>query len=535
MNVIQGPDKGKKFDLAIGENIIGRSPDCAIFLSDKTVSRAHANLVARDGKWFLEDQGAANGTFINGVRINQPMVVNRGDQIRCGSTLLVFGGAPADAVPLDVDEDGNIVEAAIVASVPSSQDSVVIPTPEAGSEAIVILRIIYEFIKDVSSILDVDLCLRRTLDKVFEVIKADRGYVMLIDSDGKLHLKASRVTGKETDKRVPISRTIINEVVVKQVGVLSSNAMADKRFTAGKSVHNLSIRSAICVPIMGRDRAIGVIHVDCGVTQQTYSTEQLRVLTAIGYQTGMAIENVRLHQSAIQSERLAAVGETVAILSHHIKNILQALDASTEVVEKALGKDEFDKAKSAWPLVQRSLGRINGLILNMLMYSKHRQPSLGNVNLNSILKECVELITPQADERGVAVLTDLDELPPIPADGDGLHQAFLNLLSNALEAVQDKTGVISLASRFDTMQRMAVISFMDNGPGIPADEKDMIFAPFWSTKGQKGTGLGLAVAKKVIHEHHGIIELETKPGQGTTFTIHLPGMGKAPTETVSTV
>ena len=127
------------------------------------------------------------------------------------------------------------------------------------------------------------------------------------------------------DKRIPISRTIINEVIARQVGVLSSNAMSDKRFTSGKSVHDYGIRSAICVPIKGREKILGVIHVDCSVSDQTYSTEQLRLLTAIGYQTGLAVENVWLYESAVQSERLAATGETVAFLSHHIKNILQAM------------------------------------------------------------------------------------------------------------------------------------------------------------------------------------------------------------------
>jgi hypothetical protein len=133
--------------------------------------------------------------------------------------------------------------------------------------------------------------------------------------------------------QVPVSRTIINEVVTKQVGVLSSNAMSDKRFTSGKSVHNFGIRSAVCVPIKGRERILGVIHVDSSVSENTYTTEQLRLLTAIGYQAGLAIDNVVLHEAAVQSERLAAVGETAAFLSHHVKNLLQALQGGIDLVE----------------------------------------------------------------------------------------------------------------------------------------------------------------------------------------------------------
>lgn len=521
--VIQGPDKDRPFDLYDGENIIGRQ-NCAVKLTDKTVSRRHAKLTPRDGTWMIEDLGAANGTYLNGVKLGRPLLVNRGDQIRCGSTLLVFGGGRPTEPGLDLDENGSLIDAAIVATVPSNEDSVVIPTPEAGAEAIENIRILYDLIADVGSIFNIPLLLQKTLDKVFDVLRADRSYVMLIDDKGGISLAAARHSEDVPEAQIPISRTIINDVIAKQVGVLSSNAMSDKRFASGKSVHDFGIRSAICVPIKGRERVLGVIHVDCSVSEQTYSTEQLRLLTAIGYQTGLAIENVKLHESAVQSERLAAVGETVAFLSHHIKNILHALGAGVEVVEKGLESDDIAKAREAWPIVQRSLDRINGLILNMLAFSKHREPLFQNVNVNHVLAECIELVGRQADERQIALMSDLDEMPPIPADPAGLSQAFLNLLTNALDAVESNTGVITVASKYDSMHRNVVVRVIDNGSGIPDDQVDQIFTPFYSSKGQRGTGLGLAVAKKVFQEHHGKIVLATKVGEGTTFTITLPAM-----------
>jgi signal transduction histidine kinase len=312
--------------------------------------------------------------------------------------------------------------------------------------------------------------------------------------------------------------------MARQVGILSSNAMSDKRFTAGKSVHDYGIRSAICVPIKGRDKILGVIHVDCSVSDQTYSTEQLRLLTAMGYQTGLAVENVWLYESAVQSERLAATGETVAFLSHHIKNILQAMVAGMDVVEMGLKADDMTKAKGAWPIVQRNLGRVNDLILNMLMFSKNRQPLLEHVNINHVLTECIELVTPRADEKGIAVLSDLEELPPIPADLGGLQQAFLNLLTNAVDAVSEHTGVITVSSRYDARHKSVVVAVVDNGSGIPEDKLDQIFTPFFSAKGQQGTGLGLAVAQKVVKEHQGRIEVASKLREGTTFTVTLPAV-----------
>ncbi|MHC4295466.1 MAG: FHA domain-containing protein, partial [Planctomycetota bacterium] len=423
IQVIQGPDKGRSFELREGENIVGRQSQ-TVRLNDGTISRQHTRLILRNGQWTLEDLGSANGTYLNGTRLEEPAALNRGDQIRCGASLLVFGDDPITIPSVDVDEDGKLVDAAIVAKLPSNEDSIIIPTPEAGAQAIDNLRILYNLISEVSSIFNVDTLLQRTMDKIFEIVKADRGYILLIDPAGKLTCKASRLSINSTGAEIPISRTIINQVTKDEIGILSSNAMSDQRFTSGKSVHDFGIRSAICVPIKGRERILGIIHVDCNVSDHTYSTEQLRLLTAIGFQTGLAIENVQLYEQAVKGERLAAMGETVAYLSHHIKNILQALAGGIDLVEMGLNSDDLAKARDAWPIVQRNLQRTNDLILNMLAFSKDREPLLEQINLNHVLRECVDLQTPIADERGIALMSDLEDLPAMPADAAGLRQVF---------------------------------------------------------------------------------------------------------------
>ena len=530
VKVIQGPDNGRSFELLPEENGIGRQT-APVALTDGTVSRRHAQLMAQNGKWILADLGSANGTYLNGEKVTHPIEVHRGDQIRCGATLLVFSSvSTGPAASVDVDENGHLVDAAIVATVPSSEDSVLLPTPEAGAAAIDNLRILYDLIAEVGSYLNVDQLLGRILDKIFEIVTADRGYILLMedadDREGRsLAVKASRIAARNgKDEKAPISRTIINEVISKQVGVLSTNAMSDKRFAAGKSVHDFGIRSAICVPIKGRERILGVIHVDCGVSDHTYTTEQLRLLTAVGYQAGLAVENVRLYESALQSERLAAAGETVALLSHHIKNILQALGAGIDVVGMGLAGNDLRKARTAWPIVERNLGRINELILNMLAFSKDREPLRESVNVNHVIQECLDLAGPRADERSVALLSDLDDISPIPADAAGLHQAFLNLVHNALDAVEDKTGAVTVATCYDSANRQVVVSVMDNGRGIEPDRLDEIFTPFYSAKGQRGTGLGLTVARKIVQEHRGTVEVVSKVGEGTTFTVTLPAL-----------
>jgi len=524
LEVIQGPDKGRAFQLGAGETIIGRQSS-RVPLTDGTVSRRHTRLTQKDGIWQLEDLGSVNGTFVNGMRVTRTIRLHLGDQIRCGRTLMVFGsGIEGAAPPVDMDEDGKFLDAAIMATVPANEDSVIIPTPEAGAEAIDNLRILYNLSGEVASIFNLDQLIQRTLDMIFDVMEADRAFILLIGENGRLIPKAAKDRSDSPQPEFPISRTIINEVVSKEVGVLSSNAMRDKRFSSGKSVHDFGIRSAICVPIKGREKVLGVIYTDCNVSESTYSTEQLRLLTAIGHQTGLAIENLRLYEESVKTERLAAVGETVAALSHHIKNILQALGGGTELVEKALDAGQAGKAREAWPIVRRNLDQINAVMLNMLAFSKPRQPMLENLNVSHVIQECVDLVMSQADELGVALMTDLADLPPIPADAGGLHQLVLNLLTNALDAVRPQEGVITVSSELDTLNRQAIIRVADNGAGIAPDQIDKIFEVFHTTKGQKGTGLGLAVAKKVVDEHGGRIEVQSAPGKGTTFTVRLSAL-----------
>jgi adenylate cyclase len=227
LRIIQGPDKERSFELREGENLIGRQAEPAT-LRDGTVSRQHARLVVIEGRWTLEDLGSANGTFLNGVKVRSLTVVHPGDQIRCGSTILVFAGAGEQA-SVSLDENGSLVDAAIVATMPSNEDSVIIPTPEAGAQAIGNLRVLYDLVSEIGSIFNVDMLVRRTLDKIFDILPADRGYILLFENPeapgGKLTLRAFRHSGDQLAPKAPISRTIINEVVTKQVGVLDRKSV----------------------------------------------------------------------------------------------------------------------------------------------------------------------------------------------------------------------------------------------------------------------------------------------------------------------
>lgn len=549
--VLQGPDKGRRFELPDKPTLIGRESR-QLPLTDNTVSRRHCELrPEEDGQWLLRDLASSNGTWVNGQRVNNVTRLRLGDQVRVGRSLLVFGAQPgvtrtsSGNVSLAGAESG--MDSAIINTLPGNDDSVVLAVPEPAAAAMANLKILYRLSAALGSSFSIDQALEVVMDLVFEHVQADRGVILLRDGT-QLVPRVARV--REDDERSPedtrtgvaspaakiqASRTIINHVLETGEGVLSSNAMSDPRFSAGKSVHNLGIRSALCVPIRARkldhrlddpagaDEIVGVIYIDSSVKNYTYSADQLRLLSVIGMQAGLAVQNARLYQQGLTAERFAAIGETTAALSHSIKNILQALRGGADVVEMGLRSGNLVQAQKGWRVVDRNLERIYNLTMNLLAYSKKREPQLQLVNPRTLIDECLELVAPSANEKGVMAVADVDrDLPAVPLDPDGIHQVLMNLLNNALDAVEEKSGLIRVTCRYDAEARETVFEVIDNGPGVAETVRPHLFELFHSTKGNRGTGLGLAVAKKIVDEHEGSISVTSTPGEGTTFTVRLP-------------
>jgi signal transduction histidine kinase len=514
--------------------LIGRGSD-QVPLTDQTISRRHAELRREDGAWVLCDLNSANGTFVNGTRIRKPTRLKHGDQIKLGSTLLMYSGEdsieqlsganiPADLVTLDADQV--TVDSSVVASVPAAEDSAVMAAPDTAY-AVKSWKAVRELTDVIGSLLKPDRLLQRLMDIVFEQVPADRGVIFVRDEESEELLPAvvrfrSRKTRADARNVVSASRTIVDHVVRTHDGVLCSDAVSDERFAGGKSVQHLGRRSVICAPLMARERILGVIHLDCRSSEHSYNEHELRLITALGYQTGLAIENARLVQSQLERERLAATGETVAYLSHSIKNLLQGMRAGADVVQRGLDRRDFSVTSKGWRIVDRSLNSTYTLMLNMLAFSKQREPQLETLDVRDIVADVVELVREQADESAVTLLTEFEkEVPPISVDYDGVYQAVLNLISNALDVVPRGSGVIRVRVASEPIERRVIISVADNGPGVPETEREKVFEPFHSTKGHGGTGLGLAVVRKNVNELGGSVELKDSPEGGAEFVIRL--------------
>ncbi|MFQ5414001.1 MAG: ATP-binding protein [Phycisphaerae bacterium] len=537
LHVLQGPDKGRtypSFDEAV---VIGRHSD-QITLTDDSASRRHAELHPNCNSWILTDLNSSNGTYVNGRRLVSPTPLKHGDQIKVGCSLLVFSGQ--DAVEgfagphgvrdlVDLERGDGDTGSSILSAVAASDDSVILQPPETA-DAVAAWNVVYKIAEMIGTIESVDAFVEHVADIVLDHLIVDRLVVLMRPADGEeptAQVVRYRTKRRGRRPKIVTSHKIIKHVLDHREGVLCANAMTDDRFggdSSQDSIHRLGLRSVMCVPIPVRDDVYGVIHLDCSMSHHTYTQEQLRLVVAIGRLTGMAIENTRLLESRVRTERLAATGETVAYLSHHIRNILQGLQSGAEAVELGIRKGAMDTVRSGWAIVRRNLDRTLHLTTNMLTFSKDRRPRIETIQLNQIVREVLDLAQPRADERGVMLLSELEELPAIPLDQNGMHQVVHNVVVNAIEASPPLDGRVNIATTYDESAARVLLSISDNGGGIGEEHRERIFDAFHSSKGQGGTGLGLAAARKIVTELGGVIDVDTAPGEGTTFHIKLPAV-----------
>jgi signal transduction histidine kinase len=229
----------------------------------------------------------------------------------------------------------------------------------------------------------------------------------------------------------------------------------------------------------------------------------------------------------VEAERLAAVGQTVAGLAHAIKNITAGLTGGMYVLEKGIDLENRSYLSQGWQMIKGNVQKIKGMAVDLLNYAKEREPEVQLCDPNGPAREVYDLMLSRAAEMGVALkIAPAQSLPDAWFDREGIHRVLLNLVSNAIDACTD----ISCASKTCEVflrtlkpQGWAVeYQVTDNGCGMDEETRKKIFQIFFSTKGSRGTGLGLMIAKKIVDEHGGVIDLSSEQGSGTVFRVRLP-------------
>jgi two-component system, NtrC family, sensor kinase len=540
--VVRGANVGTHYLIRQARQRVGRDRHCEIHLDDTEASRVHAEINYEEDTFVLRDLGSSNGTFVNGNRVESHKLMV-GDRIQIGRQLMLFrmtfkppSNQPqgVDIVPSTNADSSQIVGRAGLE--PNLLDETNDWTNHIGarpkSDAKSHWEIMYRTSVAVSRTLDIDQLLHQILDLIFQWVECDRGCVMLTDHiTGELRpsCRRNRASGTSSN-RISISRTILDFVCKNDEGVLTNDACDDQRWDSSASIATGGIREAICVPMKGRYGNVGVIYIDTSISaarfarkeDRVFNEEHLKMLVAIGHQAALAIEDTTYYQSMVQSERLAIMGQTIATLSHHIKNIVQGLKGGGFLIDQGLLNQDWKVTQKGWAICERNHDRIESLVMDMLTMSKDRQPEWKRTDLRAIVSDVIESTTTRAIEKGVQLeWKPSDEAIELQLDGEAIHRAVLNLVGNAIDACSEKLdGVVTV--EINVSEGAAQVRVRDNGVGIAETEFGKIFSMFESSKGSRGTGLGLPVSLKIAKEHGGTIEVQSEKGNGTIFDLVLP-------------
>jgi len=226
-----------------------------------------------------------------------------------------------------------------------------------------------------------------------------------------------------------------------------------------------------------------------------------------------------LEKQIQHSDKLALIGQIAAGIAHEIGTPLNVISGNAEYIMMEMGENNPYKEELETIISQAE--RIANLIKQLLEFARPRKPNYTKVNVNNELHHVVELLKHQFEKSNIKLnLKFSEDIPSIYADCSQIHQVFLNIIVNAIQAI-NQNGVIEIETF--AKDGYVNIKFMDNGVGILPEHIHKIFEPFFTTKeAGKGTGLGLAVSKRIIDEHNGKIEVESTPGKGTVFTVKFP-------------
>lgn len=227
-----------------------------------------------------------------------------------------------------------------------------------------------------------------------------------------------------------------------------------------------------------------------------------------------------LTDQLIRADRLAAMGELTAGVAHEVRNPLGIIRASVQLMEES--GDNRATVHDAAEVIKHEIDRLDRVIKALLDFGRPSVPTMRPVELRRVLEEVVLFTRKFADRSHVEIVEEYaDDVPDVVGDPEQLKQVFVNLISNAVQAMSEEGGTLSVS--IGSEDEFVFARFSDTGPGIAADAVGRVFDPFYSTR-DDGTGLGLTIVHRIVDEHGGHIEVASDPGTGTAFTVHLPAL-----------
>lgn len=382
-----------------------------------------------------------------------------------------------------------------------------------------------------------------TLDDALKVITREAGVLMtakmasllMLDQTGQwLDLRAWYGAGPDyiAKPRLSVAESLLGVVVRRKKPLQVENVQISSRYQSVEVARREGLVSLLSVPLVFRSQAIGTLSVYTGALH-SFSNEEIRILSALADLSAVAIEKARLHERIValeeelrQNEKLSVIGLLAAEVAHEIRNPLTVMKMLYHSLDLRFPPDD-PRARDV-EVIGQKMDHLNKIVEHVLDLARSNDPQLAPVNLNQLLDDLRLLTRHKLTQQNVLLQRQLEpDLPLVQADATQLEQAFLNLTLNALEAMPNG-GQLTINSRLERRRTKAggsecvAIDFKDTGQGMTPEQQKRAFTSLLSTTKQKGTGLGLAIVSKIVEAHQGRIQVQSKPGRGTTITLILP-------------
>ena len=265
----------------------------------------------------------------------------------------------------------------------------------------------------------------------------------------------------------------------------------------------------------------------CSRGATKFTDEHLKLMIAIAHQAALAVEDTRYYSAMVQAERLAAVGQTIAMLSHHIKNILQGIRGGSYLIEMGLSAHDEAVVRKGWGMVERNQNKISSLVMDMLTFSKEREPEPSRRRFEYTVAEVVELMQTRAAELEVAL--DWQPAADMPAgsvrsrgDPSGGAECGDQCAGCLREAA--RSGAVTVSTVYLPAEKLLQIIVRGQWRRHPGRRHRKNLHDLRLAKGSRGTGLGLPVSQKILKEHGGRIRVESQAGVGSRFILELPAV-----------
>lgn len=369
-----------------------------------------------------------------------------------------------------------------------------------------------------------DLMLMAT-NVITEMLGAEGSNIALRDPEtGELvfYAGAGEKYSRLLNFRLAEGEGVTGHCVKTSTPLIVNDTRNDPRFCSrADEISGFRTRNILCVPLLLGTECIGSLSV-VNKKEGGFENRDRFLCEVIAGQIAGAIRNVQVSRAAVEAAKLAAIGQAVAGVAHCMKNLLYGLQGGLYVIKKDLDRAGVDPQRRGLEMVERNYGRLVELVQDMLAYAKDRKPQYADTDLGELIRSVVDLMRDAAWKRKVRLLAEpVEDQGTVELDPGSMQRCLLNLVSNGVDACEEDGAAVRVSAR-SAGPDWAVIEVRDEGCGMDENARRHLFQPFFSSKGSRGTGLGLSVTRKIVQEHGGRIEVESEEGKGSTFRILLP-------------